>query len=73
MLEAASATLEKTLQDNTDIKRVRQIEKEFSQLEYRKSRLTYLVIDGTITKEDYDTKRAAAWVISIFEEIFFNV
>ena len=48
------ATIEEKVQDNTDKKRVRQIEKEISQPESGKSRLTYLVIDGTITKEDYD-------------------
>lgn len=56
VLESVLSTVEDVLRDDTDQKRLKQIEKEISSLETKKSRLTDLMIDGTIEKDEYDAK-----------------
>ena len=56
VLESVLATVENVIRDDADLKRVKQIDREISLIESRKSKLTDLLIDGTITKEDYDVK-----------------
>lgn len=56
VLESVLATVETVIRDDADLKRVKQIDREISLIESRKSKLTDLLIDGTITKEDYDVK-----------------
>ena len=45
------------LKDDTELKRVKQLEKDISTIESKKSRLTDLLIDGKIEQEDYDEKK----------------
>jgi len=56
VMESVLQTIEESLKDDTDLRRVKQIEKDISSLESRKSKLTDLLIDGTISKENYDEK-----------------
>lgn len=41
----------------TELKRVKQLEKDISTIESKKSRLTDLLIDGKIEQKDYDEKK----------------
>ena len=50
-------TIEDILNDDTELKRVKQLEKDISSSESKKSRLTDLLIDGKIEQEDYDEKK----------------
>ena len=56
VMDSVLSTIEDVLKDDTDLKRVKQLEKDISGAESRKSRLTDLLIDGTITKDTYDEK-----------------
>lgn len=56
VMESVLSTIEEVLKDDTDFKRVKQLEKDISNLETRKSRLTDLLIDGTISRDTYDEK-----------------
>ena len=56
VMESVLTTVEEVLKDDTDLKRVKQLEKDISNLETRKSRLTDLLIDGTISRDTYDEK-----------------
>lgn len=47
---------EETANNDEDIRKLKQIEKDISALESRKSRMTDMLIGGTITKEAYDDK-----------------
>lgn len=58
VIESVLATIEEVLRDDADLKRVKQIDKEMAAAQTRKSRLTDLLIDGTITKEDFEEKAA---------------
>ena len=48
---------EDILKDDTELKRVKQLEKDISTIESKKSKLTDLLIDGKIEQEDYDEKK----------------
>ena len=50
------ATVESSLTNDEDIRRRQQIDKDMSSLESKKSRMTDMLIDGTISKEVYDDK-----------------
>lgn len=50
-------TIEDILKDDTELKRVKQLEKDISIIESKKSRLTDLLIDGKIEQKDYDEKK----------------
>ena len=50
-------TIEDVLKDDTELKRVKQLEKDINSIETKKSRLTDLLIDGKIEQEDYDEKK----------------
>lgn len=56
VLDSVLNTIEDVLSDDTDLKRVRQLEKDISALESKKSKLTDMLIDDIITKEVYDEK-----------------
>lgn len=57
VLDSVLSTIEDVLKDDTELKRVKQLEKDISSLESKKSRLTDLLIDGKIEQEDYDEKK----------------
>jgi vacuolar-type H+-ATPase subunit I/STV1 len=59
VMESVLSTIEDVLNDDTELKRVKQLEKEISTIESKKSRLTDLLIDGKIEQEDYDEKKLA--------------
>ena len=54
-------TIEDILKDDTELKRVKQLEKDILTIESKKSRLTDLLIDGKIEQKDYDEKRCHKW------------
>ena len=56
VMDSVLDTIEEVLKDDTEIKRVRQLEKEISSVETKKSRLTDLLIDGKIEQEAYEEK-----------------
>ena len=57
VLQSVLNTIEDILKDDTELKRVKQLEKDISTIESKKSRLTDLLIDGKIEQEDYDEKK----------------
>lgn len=57
VLDSVLDTIEDVLKDDTELKRVKQIEKDISSIESKKSRLTDLLIDGKIEQEDYEEKK----------------
>ena len=57
VLQSVLNTIEYILKDDTELKRVKQLEKDISTIESKKSRLTDLLIDGKIEQEDYDEKK----------------
>ena len=57
VLQSVLNTIEDILKDDTELKRVKQLEKDISTIESKKSRLTDLMIDGKIEQEDYDEKK----------------
>ena len=57
VLNSVLNTIEDVLKDDTELKRVKQLEKDISSIETKKSRLTDLLIDGKIEQEDYDEKK----------------
>ena len=57
VLQSVLNTIEDILKDDTELKRVKQLEKDISSIESKKSRLTDLLIDGKIEQEDYDEKK----------------
>ena len=57
VLDSVLNTIEDVLKDDTELKRVKQLEKDISSIETKKSRLTDLLIDGKIEQEDYDEKK----------------
>lgn len=57
VLDSVLNTIEDVLKDDTELKRVKQLEKDISNIETKKSRLTDLLIDGKIEQEDYDEKK----------------
>ena len=50
------AAVESSLTNDEDIRRRQQLDKDISSLESKKSRMTDILIDGTISKEVYDDK-----------------
>ena len=50
------AAVESSLTNAEDIRRRQQLDKDISSLESKKSRMTDMLIDGTISKEVYDDK-----------------
>ena len=56
VLDVVINYVEETANNDEDIRKLKQIEKDISALESRKSRMTDMLIDGTITKEAYDDK-----------------
>ena len=58
VLDAVIATVEKVIGDEEERKRLKQIIANINKLESKKSRLTELLVDGTIEKEEYDGKMA---------------
>ena len=48
--------VESSLTNDEDIRRRQQLDKDISSLESKKSRMTDMLIDGTISKEVYDDK-----------------
>ena len=57
VLDSVLNAIEDVLKDDTELKRVKQLEKDISSIETKKSRLTDLLIDGKIEQEDYDEKK----------------
>ena len=57
VLQSVLNTIEDILKDDTELKRVKQLEKDISTSELKKSRLTDLLIDGKIEQKDYDEKK----------------
>jgi site-specific DNA recombinase len=57
VLESVLNTVEEVLKDDTELKRVKKLEKEISSIKKKKSRLTDLLVDGRIEQEDYDEKK----------------
>lgn len=57
VLDSVLSTIEDVLKDDTELKRVKQLEKDIASIETKKSRLTDLLIDGKIEQEDYDEKK----------------
>ena len=57
VLQSVLNTIEDILKDDTELKRVKQLEKDISTIESKKSRLTDLLIDGKIEQKDYDEKK----------------
>ena len=57
VLDSVLSTIEDVLKDDTELKRVKQLEKDNSSIESKKRRLTDLLIDGKIEQEDYDEKK----------------
>ena len=57
VLDSVLSTIEDVLKDDTELKRVKQLEKDISSIESKKRRLTDLLIDGKIEQEDYDEKK----------------
>lgn len=57
VLDSVLDTIEDVLKDDTELKRVKQIEKDTSSIESKKSRLTDLLIDGKIEQKDYEEKK----------------
>lgn len=56
VLEIVMAAVEDSLSNDEDIRRRQQLDKDISSLESKKSRMTDMLIDGTISKEVYDDK-----------------
>lgn len=56
VLDVVMNYVEETANNDEDIRKLKQIEKDISAFESRKSRMTDMLIDGTITKEVYDDK-----------------
>lgn len=56
VLDSVLHTIEEVLNDDTELKRVKQLEKEINNVESRKSRLTDLLIDGKIEQQAYEEK-----------------
>ena len=56
VLEIVLAAVENSLTNDEDVRRRQQLDKDISSLESKKSRMTDMLIDGTITKEVYDDK-----------------
>ena len=56
VMDSVLDTIEEVLKDDTEIKRAKQLEKEISSVESKKSRLTDLLIDGKIEQEAYEEK-----------------
>ncbi len=56
VLEIVMAAVESSLANDEDIRRRQQLDKDISSLESKKSRMTDMLIDGTINKEVYDDK-----------------
>ncbi len=50
------AAVEDSLSNDEDVRRKQQLDKDISSLESKKSRMTDMLIDGTISKEVYDDK-----------------
>ena len=57
VLQSVLNTFEDILKADTELKRVKQLEKDISTIESKKSRLTDLLIDGKIEQKDYDEKK----------------
>ena len=57
VLQSVLNTIEDILKADTELKRVKQLEKDISTIESKKSRLTDLLIDGKIEQKDYDEKK----------------
>ena len=56
VLEIVLAAVENSLTNDEDVRRRQQLDKDISSLESKKSRMTDMLIDGTISKEVYDDK-----------------
>lgn len=56
VLEIVLQAVEESLNNDEDVRRKKQLDKDISVLESKKSRMTDMLIDGTITKEVYDEK-----------------
>lgn len=56
ILDIVMTAVEDSLTNDEDVRKKKQIEKDISVLESKKSRMTDMLIDGTITKETYDEK-----------------
>lgn len=56
VLDVVMNYVEETANNDEDVRKLKQIEKDISVLKSRKSRMTDMLIDGTITKEAYDDK-----------------
>ena len=56
VLDVVLSYVEESANNDNNIRRKQQIDKDISALESKKSRMTDMLIDGTITKEVYDEK-----------------
>lgn len=56
ILDIVMTAVENSLTNDEDVRKKQQVEKDISVLESKKSRMTDMLIDGTITKEMYDGK-----------------
>ena len=55
-MDSVLDTIEEVLADETEVKRVKQIESQIQAIENKKGRLTDLLIDGKIEQEAYESK-----------------
>ena len=56
VMDSVLDTIEEVLADETEVKRVKQIESQIQAIENKKGRLTDLLIDGKIEQEAYESK-----------------
>ena len=55
--ETVIETVESSLNDDGDVKRIKHLNKEISSIKTKKSRLTELLIDDRIEQSEYDQKK----------------
>jgi hypothetical protein len=56
VLEVVLSYVEESTNNDDNIRKRRQIDKDITSLELKKSRVTHMLIDGTISKEVYDER-----------------
>lgn len=56
VLKSVMSAVEESLHIDEDVRKKQQLDKDISSLESKKSRMTDMLIDGTISKEVYDEK-----------------
>lgn len=56
LLDIVMPNVEEAMNNTEDVRKKQQLDKDISSLESKKSRMTDMLIDGTISKEVYDEK-----------------